>query len=201
MKQDLRNELLKRGFSGILQLSEVIGVTSRHIERLPEDDEVMRATLSVINELLNSGYVIVGDVTRNGESLLQVHSWGLNTTGTMGRIEDEWNELGRLPNLGEVCWLELTDAGRGEARSVIATSGVSDKQPLKLDDLDETTLKSSQGFLAMGRFLRAYFDRTKGTGAIATICSDVEIESNKMSSDQAALSDWVQAVNEVLEEW
>jgi hypothetical protein len=82
----------------------------------------------------------------------------------------------------------------------MAMSGRSQKQPLKLNDLDDGLIKSSQGFLAMGKFLRAYFDRTKGTGDIATICSDVEIEGDEMSSDPAALSDWVQAVEEVLRE-
>jgi hypothetical protein len=72
------------------------------------------------------------------------------------------------------------------------------KQPLKLDDLDGLTITSSQGFLAMGKFLRAYFDRTKGAGDIATICSDVEIEGDRMSTDPAALSDWAQAVDDVV---
>lgn len=79
-------------------------------------------------------------------------------------------------------------------------SGVSKKQPLKLEDLDNITLNASQAFLAMGKFLRAYFDRTKGAGDIATICSDVEIEGDRMSTDPAALSDWAQAVDEVVKE-
>lgn len=76
----------------------------------------------------------------------------------------------------------------------------SQKQPLKLEDLDEVTLKSSQAFLALGRFLRAYFDQTNGKGDIATICSDVEIEGDHMSSDPAALSDWQECVAAVLAE-
>lgn len=79
-------------------------------------------------------------------------------------------------------------------------SGVSNKQPLKLDDLDEVTLKSSQAFLAMGKFLKGYSDRTRGGGDIATLCSGVYVEGDRMSSDPAALSDWVQAVKEVLGE-
>jgi hypothetical protein len=74
------------------------------------------------------------------------------------------------------------------------------KQSLTLDDLDGITLKSSEGFLAMGKFLRAYFDRTKGEGDIATICSDIEIEGDRMSSDPAALSDWQECVTAVLAE-
>ena len=77
-------------------------------------------------------------------------------------------------------------------------SGMSQKQPLKLEDLDGVTLKSSQAFLAMGKFLRGYSDRTRGEGDIATLCSGVHIESDRMSSDPAALSDWLECVTAAL---
>jgi len=76
----------------------------------------------------------------------------------------------------------------------------SQKQPLKLEDLDGVTLKSSQAFRAMGKFLRGYSDRTRGEGDIATLCSGVHIESDRMSSDPAALSDWQECVMAVLAE-
>jgi hypothetical protein len=79
-------------------------------------------------------------------------------------------------------------------------SGMSQKRPLKLDDLDEITLNASQAFLALGRFLRGYSDRTKGQGDVATLCSGVEVEDDQMSSDPAALSDWVESVQSVLNE-
>jgi hypothetical protein len=69
-------------------------------------------------------------------------------------------------------------------------SGVSPKQPLRLDDIDGVTLRASDAFLAMGKFLRGYFDRIKGEGDIATICSDIEVEADRMSADPVALSDW-----------
>jgi hypothetical protein len=77
-------------------------------------------------------------------------------------------------------------------------SGMSQKQPIKLEDLNELTLSASQAFLAMGKFLRGYSDRTRGEGDIATLCSGVHIESDRMSSDPAALSDWLECVTAVL---
>jgi hypothetical protein len=77
-------------------------------------------------------------------------------------------------------------------------SGMSQRRPLKLDDLDEITLNAGQAFLALGLFLRGYADRTKGQGDVATLCSGVEVESDRMSSDPAALSDWVESVQAVL---
>jgi hypothetical protein len=76
----------------------------------------------------------------------------------------------------------------------------SKKQPLKLEDLSEVHLTASQGFLAMGKFLLAYFQRTNGKGDIATLCADVYIESDRGSGDPAALSDWAECVGEVLGE-
>jgi hypothetical protein len=52
----------------------------------------------------------------------------------------------------------------------------------------------------MGMFLRAYFDRTNGSGPLATIVGDVELEDNGTSTDPAALSDWADCVSRVLAE-
>jgi hypothetical protein len=117
MTQTLRNELLDRGLSDMLQLSEMASVARRHLGGSPSESEVIRVTTEVISDLLGSGYAIVGDVVKD-EKLLCVRSWGLSTADTVRRIEDEWRALGRPPNLGDVGWLELTDAGRAEARAV-----------------------------------------------------------------------------------
>jgi hypothetical protein len=51
----------------------------------------------------------------------------------------------------------------------------------------------------MHSFLAAFCARLNPpSGDLATIVSDTEIEADKMSSDPAALSDWLRAVNQVL---
>jgi hypothetical protein len=117
MTQTLRNEVLDRGLSDMLQLSEMASVARRHLGGSPSEAAVVRATTELIGDLLGSGYAIVGDVEKD-EGLLCVRSWELSTADTVKRIEGEWRALGRPPNLGEVCWLELTDAGRAEAQAV-----------------------------------------------------------------------------------
>jgi hypothetical protein len=72
------------------------------------------------------------------------------------------------------------------------------RQPLKLEDFSGVSLTSRQAFLAMGKFLLAYYARTKGRGNLATICADVQIETDRGSVDPAALSDWVACVGQVL---
>ena len=67
---------------------------------------------------MDAGYAIVGDVAKDDEGVLYISSWGLGSADTIKRIEDEWRALGRLPNLGDVCWLELTESGRAHALSV-----------------------------------------------------------------------------------
>lgn len=117
--QTLRNELLEIGLSDILQLDELAYVAQRHLGWSPSEAEVMQTTTEVIGELMGAGYAIVGDVVRE-EGLLCVRSWGLSPAETIKRIEDEWRALGRMPNLGEICWLELTDAGQAKGRALLS---------------------------------------------------------------------------------
>jgi hypothetical protein len=81
-----------------------------------DESEIAQGALDVITDLLDSGYAIVGDVVTEPDGLLGVRSWGLNTSDTVKRIRGQLRDLGRAPELGEVCWLELTEAGRATAR-------------------------------------------------------------------------------------
>jgi len=119
MKKDIVKELLDRGLSDMLQLGEMAWVARRDLGGSPDEADVIRATTEAIGELLSSGYAIVGDVVKDEEPLC-VRSWKLSATDTVKRIGDEWRALGRHPNLGEVCWLELTDTGRAEAQTVVS---------------------------------------------------------------------------------
>lgn len=117
MKRDIRSELLNRGLSDMLQLGEMAWVARRDLGESSSEPDIMQATIKAIGELLSCDYAIVGDVMRD-EGLLCVRSWGLSAAETIKRIEEEWRALGHMPNLGEVCWLELTDPGREEARAL-----------------------------------------------------------------------------------
>lgn len=118
MNGGARNELLDRGLDDILQLSEIAWVARRHLGGSPSEAEVMRATTETISELMDAGWTIVGDVAKDDEGVLYISSWCLESAETVKRVEDEWRALGRLPNLGEVCWLELTESGRAHALAV-----------------------------------------------------------------------------------
>ncbi len=75
-------------------------------------------TTGIMGELVDADYAIVGDVAKDGEGILYIPSWGLGPPDMIKRIEDKWRALGRPPNLGDVCWLELTESGRAHALAV-----------------------------------------------------------------------------------
>lgn len=118
MNDGVRNELLDRGLDDILQLCEMASVARRHLGGSPSEAEVVQVTTEIIGELLDAGYAIVGNVAKDDEGILYISSWGLESADTIKRIEDEWRALGRPPNLGDVCWLELTESGRAHALDV-----------------------------------------------------------------------------------
>jgi hypothetical protein len=115
MNDGIRNELLDRGLDDILQLDEMASIVGRHLGGSPNEAEVMQVTTRIVGELVDAGYAIVGDVAKDDEGVLYVSSWSLESADTIKRIEDEWRALGRPPNLGDVCWLELTVSGRTHA--------------------------------------------------------------------------------------
>lgn len=110
-----RDELLDRGLDDMLMLSEMAGVAARNLGE-PLDAWGRSATLISIGSLLESEYAIVGEVVKGHDGLLAVQSWNLAPTDAVQRIDAEWRAIGHLDGLGQVCWLELTDAGRAEAK-------------------------------------------------------------------------------------
>lgn len=78
---------------------------------------------------------------------------------------------------------------------------MSDHTPnkvLRLSDLNKVELTAGDAFLALGMFLSAYYERTSGQGALATVCADVQLEEDDVSVDPAAMSDWIECVSAVL---
>lgn len=74
------------------------------------------------------------------------------------------------------------------------------KSPLKIDDLEGTTLTAGEAFLAMGKYIADFASRVRPDRALVTLWSGVEIENDGSSGDPAALEDWLKAVQKVLGE-
>jgi hypothetical protein len=69
-------------------------------------DEIRLHSLDLIDTVLRSGLMRVGDVTDGG-----FFPWRATAEQALRRVDESWRELGRLPDLGEVCWLENTAKG------------------------------------------------------------------------------------------
>jgi hypothetical protein len=103
-------EILDRGLDDWIQASEVASVakltggeaTTEGIESL---------ALEVIGHLVRGELMAPGDVTTDGFS-----EWGMRPDEAVRRITTDWKALGRLPNLGEICWLSSTSTGARKAR-------------------------------------------------------------------------------------
>jgi len=78
-----------------------------------EDSENIRAiSVALIREFLELGLIKAGNPRITGEFV----EWQLDPEGIVERLEREWNELGREPNIGDIVWFTSTKAGDAKVR-------------------------------------------------------------------------------------
>ncbi len=70
--------------------------------------------LKLIRELLNDNLIEVG--TFNSKSQFEI--WQMSNTEIISRIEKEWNQLNREPNIGDIAWFISTKKGELESKSL-----------------------------------------------------------------------------------
>lgn len=75
----------------------------------------VRASMQVIERTLRAGLIEVGELPPPG----YFRRWDLSEDAILERIRNQWEALGSRLSLGDVCWFELTDAGRVEASRVL----------------------------------------------------------------------------------
>jgi len=73
--------------------------------------QVRRLTLALVQELLEQGLVEAGAPTPDGKGF---KPWPLEPHEVVGRIQSEWDTLGREPNIGEIVWFTDTEKGAKE---------------------------------------------------------------------------------------
>lgn len=79
-------------------------------------EEIRNGAMSRIRALISEGLMRAGDVGEAG-----FEPWTEGSTSAIQRIDRAWQELGRDPNLYEVCWLANTDLGDEVANSAAAS--------------------------------------------------------------------------------
>lgn len=113
----LIDDLVVRGISDWIQAAEVAWV-AKSLGGAKAQDDIAAVALDLIRTVLLGGLMEAGEVTDGG-----FIGWDVPVQVAASRIEHEWARLGRLPNLGEVCWLANTAAGNKRAEAVVGRTG------------------------------------------------------------------------------
>ncbi len=75
---------------------------------IEDEGERRKITLRILTDLLEA------DLIRAGfpDGRQRFDAWNLSTPETLKRIEREWDELDREPNISEVAWFDITEKGK-----------------------------------------------------------------------------------------
>ena len=106
------DDLLVCGLDDWIQAAEIASV-ARTIGAAVTEVEVRDLSLRLVRELIGQDLMEVGAVTESGFT-----SWEISVDQALRRIEQEWRALPKGPDLGDVCWLNLTKKGEVQAKEV-----------------------------------------------------------------------------------
>lgn len=106
------DELLIRGADDWVMAADVAWL-AKSVGSAVTDQEVLNLSIHTIRAVVTEGLMQLGDVTDGG-----FFEWDLTPEASIEKVERDWNALGRLPDLGEVCWLANTPAGDTRAKAI-----------------------------------------------------------------------------------
>ena len=92
-------------------------------EEAPPLTVVRRKVTDAVSSHLRAGLVEIGDLDELPDGALGFVAWGVDPETAITRVEREWDELGRLPDLGQLFWLCNTAAGDAVARAALEEAG------------------------------------------------------------------------------
>ena len=121
MLRDCLDALLVSGLDDWVQAAEVASI-ARTTGAVMSEDAVRDLSLRLIRRLLEHDLMEVGTVTEQDGFI----PWGVSLNEAMRRIESEWRTRPGGPGLGEVCWLNLTEKGQGQAQDLWSQKGEDD---------------------------------------------------------------------------
>ncbi len=103
------DDVLKRGLDDWIQAAEIASI-ARTAGKATSEDGVRDLSLRIFRELLGRNLMDVGMVTETGFT-----AWEIPVDQALQRIESDWRALPKGPDLGEICWLNLTEEGSVQA--------------------------------------------------------------------------------------
>lgn len=118
--ESLLEDLVARGVGDWVQASEVVGLVIDHLGPLT-DEGIEAAALGLVALAVGRDLVVSGDL-----SGATFEAWNTSPAESLWRIVRSWAELGRLPHLGEVCWLMNTSLGDDLGQRVLGQAPGAD---------------------------------------------------------------------------
>lgn len=113
----MMDELVIRGTDDWVMAAEVAHI-ARSMGRALGAESIRGLSIILIGRLLEDGLMEIGEVSDGG-----FFEWGLPIDEAIERADRAWNDLGRPPNLGEVCWLANTGKGTLLAEQLLKQRG------------------------------------------------------------------------------
>ncbi|MGL4879520.1 MAG: hypothetical protein ACRC8K_00460, partial [Waterburya sp.] len=81
----------------------------------PDSDASLfrKQTIKLIRELLDNQLIQAGQF-----STIKFEIWNTSSEETINRIEKEWDELGREPDISDIVWFIATEKGESETKKM-----------------------------------------------------------------------------------
>lgn len=99
-------EILARGEDDWVMAAEVAWI-AKSVGGAQTDREVREVSLDALQEVLDTGVMRIGTVTDGG-----FLRWDGTVDEWVRRVKEDWKRLDRLPEMGELFWLERTSDDR-----------------------------------------------------------------------------------------
>ena len=111
----LRNELLED------LTDDYVGVwdVARRVKRewsIEDVSEVRATAMTLLSDPIEDGFITPGLARNDGG----FDAWELAPEEAVDRIRREWQELGRMPSLGDIAWFDITPRGERLVRERLA---------------------------------------------------------------------------------
>lgn len=94
-------------YTGLWQILKTICKEDYSIEKIP--NWARKQTIEVINDLLREELIEAGFVDQESHKFISF-KWSPNET--LNFIEKQWDQLGRVPNIGDICDFFVTFKGK-----------------------------------------------------------------------------------------
>ena len=101
-------------YIGLWEVIREIKLSFPHANR----QDIKAMTLESIREILETKFMAIGMFKVIDGNNWEYQIWNLDIDRIINRIEIEWNELEREPNIGDIAWLITTKEGEKEANII-----------------------------------------------------------------------------------